>query len=107
MDNAVITEEQFEERFTMKKNHFYEDPNDCSFNGCLFETYGEERDFVNEAIIDPIKNKHLWTIIEGDCDDKLYYVSGYHIVNRFGFFFTEEEVTEEHLTVEIDITPNN
>ena len=105
MDNAVITEEQFEERFTMLENHFYNDPNDCSFNGCLFETYGEERDFVNEAVINPMKKKHLWTIMESDCGDKLYYVSGYHIVNRIGFFFTQEEVTEEHLTVEIDVTP--
>ena len=104
MNNDVINEDQFEERFTMKKNHFYEDPNDCSFNGCLFETYGEEREYVNDAITGPMK-KHLWTIVEGDDGNTLYYVSGYHVVNRMGFFFTEEKVTEEHLTVEIDVTP--
>ena len=107
MNNIVITENEFEERFTMLKNHFYNDPNDCSFNGCLFETYGEERDFVNDAVLGTMKKKHLWTIIEGDDGNTLYYVSGYHVVNRMGFFFTEEEVTEDHLTVEIDVTPDN
>ena len=63
MENIVITEDQFDERFTMLKNHFYN-------------------------------------------DTKLYYQSGFHIVNRLGFFFTEEEVTEDHLTVVIDITPD-
>jgi len=106
MENIVITEEQFEERFTMLENHFYENPNDCSFNGCLFETYGQEREFVNQAVLDENKKRHLWTIVEGDDDTKLYYQSGYHIVNRIGFFFTMEPVTEDHLTVVIDITPD-
>lgn len=107
MNNTVITENEFDERFTMLENHFYNDPNDCAFSGCLYETYGEERDFVNEAIIDPMKKKHLWTIMESDCGDKLYYVSGFHVVNRIGFFFTSEEVTEERLTVVIDVTPDS
>jgi hypothetical protein len=106
MENIVITEEQFEERFTMLDNHFYENPNDCSFNGCLFETYGEEREYVNRVVLDPVKKRHLWTIVEGDSGDKLYYQSGYHIINRLGFFFTSEPVTEDHLTVVIDITPD-
>jgi len=107
MNNTVITEEQFDERFTMLENHFYNDPNDCSFNGSLYETYGEERDYVNEAVNNPMKRKHLWTIVESDDGDKLFYQSGFHMVNRIGFFFTTEEVTEEHLTVIIDVTPDN
>jgi hypothetical protein len=107
MENIVITENQFDERFTRLDNHFYNDPNDCSFGGSLYETYGEERDFVNEAVINPMKKKHLWTIVESDDGDTLLYMSGYHIVNRIGFFFTQEEVTEDHLTVRIDITPDS
>lgn len=106
MENVIITEDQFDERFIMMKNHFYDNPDDCSFNGCLFETYGKEMDYITEARFNSMKQKHLWTIVESDDGDKLYYQSGYHIVNRIGFFFTEEEVVEKHLTVVIDITPD-
>jgi hypothetical protein len=91
-----LSEEEFYNKFKCQKNTF--DKN-ASFDGCMFETYGEEFDFVFEMN----KSNLVVTIIEGDEDgertfmsDKgieitepisnLYYASGLHIVNRIGYF---------------------
>jgi hypothetical protein len=91
-----VTEEEFHKKFKRQKNSF--DTN-ASFDGCMFETYGEELEYVFEMS----KTNRVVTIIEGDKDgerifisDKgveiteplsnLYYVSGFHLVNRFGYF---------------------
>ena len=49
--------------------------------GTLFETYGEELDYVRSQ--DPAK---IWTLQSGDGD---FITSGYHLVNRVGYFVTE------------------
>jgi len=50
--------------------------------GCLFETYGEELEFVRKQ--DP---RTIWTLLDNDDGDDgdLYLVSGYHLVNRIGY----------------------
>jgi hypothetical protein len=48
----------------------------------MFETYGEEVEFVIKQ--DP---KHIWTWIQGDMSDLI--VAGYHYVNRLGYYITE------------------
>lgn len=83
-----LTESEFEEQFNTRKNHL---DNNASFDGCMFETYGAERDYVFELAK---KEKRVWTIIESD-DGDFYYESGFHIVNRIGFLITEEEYKEE------------
>lgn len=50
----------------------------------LFETYGEEYDFVSNS-----PEKKVWTWVDGS--DGTYIVSGLHFVNRIGYFVTEEE----------------
>lgn len=49
--------------------------------GCLFETYGEEEDYI--LSLDPHK---VWTLVEAD--GKEYIESGRHFVNRLGYFVT-------------------
>jgi hypothetical protein len=50
----------------------------------MYETYDEELDYVKEIYSkDPGR---IWTYV--DCDGELIIVSGYHHVNRMGYFVT-------------------
>ena len=95
-----ITEEEFYQKFKRQENLF---DNNASFDGCMFETYGEELDYVFEMS----KMNRVITIIEGDdereetfIDDmgveiteaipNMYYASGFHLVNRMGYFVLDK-----------------
>lgn len=92
---VTITEDQFYEKFNMVTNHI---DDNASFDGCMFETYGEELEYIqNFAKENP---KKIWTIL--DCDGKMYYSSGYHYVNRLGYFITEEAV-EDGCEIEVKL----
>ena len=70
----------------------------------MFETYGEELEFV----VSMAKEKRVITILEGEDDERgncvEYYTSGYHFVNRMGYLITKEPIKEEFETkVVIDI----
>jgi len=84
-----LTEDQFDSQFNTELNEVIESE-DCAFDGCLYETYGIEHEFILSIANDVEKNKHLWTIIESDDNDNIYYLNGYHIVNRLGFLITKE-----------------
>ena len=83
-----LTEEQFEELFTLIENHIEDN---ASWNGCMFETFGEEGKFVIDNVQ---KFNNVWTIIDGDEDDNLYVVSGFHLVNRIGYLISREQYSE-------------
>ena len=55
----------------------------ASFDGLMFETYGDEVAFVKKA--DPA---HIWTYGDGD-DGGSYIWNGWSFVNRIGYFITE------------------
>jgi hypothetical protein len=78
MTNYVsLTWKEFEEQFKPIKNHLTNDP-----NSIMFETYGEELDFVRAQ-----DENCIWTYADGDyCS---YVSSGYHFVNRIGYHITE------------------
>lgn len=98
-----ITEDEFWANFKPKENHLVED---AGWDGCLYETYGEELKYVHELAL---KENRVWTIIESDeevyedydCSEHdngedepyvpsiFYIVSGFHYVNRIGFLVTE------------------
>jgi hypothetical protein len=100
-----LTEDEFYERFNPIKNHFYANPEDCSFDGCMFETYGKEVDYIKELIADGGKAS-VWTILE--VDGKMYFASGWHYVNRFGYIVTNEPVPEgEEYEVCLDTEPDS
>ena len=70
-----ITDDEFVERFKPVENHL---DDNASFDGCMFETYGEELAFVRRQDPDLI-----WTLV--DSDDGLAIIEGYHLVNRIGY----------------------
>ncbi len=71
-----ILERTFWNKYIPVKNHL-------SDSGCVFETYGEDLDFVKSC--DQTK---VWTLL--DCDGKMIIASGFHIVNRISYFVTEK-----------------
>ena len=91
-----ITEDEFYEKFTTVKNHLDES---AGFDSCLFETYGEELDYVFEL---SKKENRVWTVIENDDGEGLTYATGFHLVNRLGFLITEETWSEE-MEVKVDL----
>ena len=56
---------------------------DAGYEGCMFETYGEE----NEYVLNNLNRNTVWTLITGDDEDS-WVIPGYHIVNRMGYFIT-------------------
>lgn len=68
---------EWETKFKPIKNKFRKDPDEQ-----MFETYGEEVEFVQKA-----DNKYIWTYLQGDeCD---LICAGYHYVNRLGYYISE------------------
>lgn len=71
-----------------KKNKGTASEHLCSFNGCMYETYGKELKYISGINGNPIKRKHLWTIMEAD--GKQYVVAGVKLVNRLGYLITDK-----------------
>jgi len=82
-DLIELTEEEWFEEFKPLPNHIDED---ASFNdgdqGYMFETYGEELEFVKSQ-----EPNRIWTYCDGD-DRGTYIFEGMRIVNRIGYFIT-------------------
>lgn len=85
-----LTEEEFDARFPLLENHLNPHASWGFGNGrgCLFETYGEEFEFVRRQ--DPAT---VWTIVDGD-DGDWYVVDGLHFVNRVGYLISREPIPE-------------
>lgn len=86
MSSIELSEDAFANIFRPKANHL--NPN-ASFDwgagyGTLFETYGEELAFVQSQPADTV-----WTLLSGDGD---VIVSGFHFVNRLGYFISKTPV---------------
>ena len=81
-----MTFEDWEKTYKPIPNHIDENASfqDDNNVGIMFETYGDEVAFVKKA--DPA---HIWTYGDGD-DGGGYIWSGWHFVNRLGYFITEE-----------------
>lgn len=96
-----MTEELFYERYSVLKNPFYEDPEDCSWNGEMLETFGQELDYIHMMAQDPVLSKRVWTILESDSDepesdDNVFVIqAGYHYVDRYGYLITAEPWEDE------------
>lgn len=87
----VEISDEFDASYPLRTNHL--NPNASwgsgEGDGCLFETYGEELDFVRQQ--DP---RTVWTLVDGDDGDQ-YLLSGYHLVNRIGYLLSTVPVPEE------------
>lgn len=79
-----MTEDEWWDTYKPIRNHLDEN---ASFSngeyGCMFETYGEEVEFVKAQDEDKI-----WMYGDGD-DGGSYIWSGWGFVNRMGYFITE------------------
>jgi hypothetical protein len=83
MNNERFIEMDFDEwcaTYKPIKNHI---DKDSSFNGEMFETYGDEVAFIKEQ-----DNSYIWTYGDGD-DGGSYIWNGWSFVNRIGYFITE------------------
>jgi len=97
----IISEETFYEEYKPQINHL---DDNASFDGCMYETYGEELEYVFELAK---KQKRVWTIIEGD--EGMCFSAGFHYVNRLGFLITEKpyESEEDYVEMDEDLTGHN
>jgi hypothetical protein len=78
------------------KNHI---DKDSSFNGEMFETYGDEVAFVKQQ--DP---SYIWMYGDGD-DGGSYIWSGWHFVNRIGYFITSVPCPPD-TTIQVQVSHN-
>ena len=76
-----ITEDDFYSTYKPIKNHLV---NDAGFNGCLFETYGEEFEYIKKLA----DTNTVWTIREID-DGDLEYVAGFIDERDIGYYISE------------------
>lgn len=89
-----MTFEQAHEKFHFITNHI--DTN-ASFDGLMFETYGEEVEFVKAQ-----PENHVWMYGDGD-DGGSYVWSGWGFVNRIGYFISELPFPE-NTTIQIQVS---
>lgn len=68
----------------------------ASVNGHMFETYGDELNYV----ISQDLNK-IWTYSDDD-NGTPFISNGYHLANRIGYFITEVPAKEEEVII-VDI----
>lgn len=72
-------------KYTFIKNHL---DSNASFDGCLFETFGQEVEFIKQQ-----NTKQVWTLVEEDGEEAI--IAGFHFVNRLGYFLTKEQWEHE------------
>lgn len=82
-----ISFDDFIEKYKPIKNHL---DDNASFGGTMFETFGDEVQHVVKIANETPKK--VWTFITDEGD---FIVSGYHLVNRNGYFITEIEADDE------------
>lgn len=89
----MVTMDEFETQFKPLKNALTEESE--LFNGAMFETYGPELNEVKKAPVDKV-----WTLV--DNDGELGISSGFHFVDRMGYFITEVAPTAVFTDVCLD-----
>lgn len=88
--DRVFTIDEWEDKYNPIKNHLDEN---TSFDGCAFETYDEELEFVQS------QNPHnIWTLV--NAGDESYIVPGFRWIDRDLYFVTEKPFTDENLQEE-------
>jgi hypothetical protein len=96
----TLTKDQFDDAFPLVRNHLNPD---AAWDGCLFETHGEELAFVARQ-----EHRAVFTLVESDGDDDadLFILSGYHRVNRLGYLISSRPVEPRtHIVVGIRLDP--
>ena len=86
--------EEWDEQFKPVPNHL---DDNASWDGVMFETYGEEEQFVFAQ-----DSAKVWTYVDGD-DGNTYLINGRHLVNRIGYLVCEVPY-DEALIYEIQVS---
>ena len=92
-----MTYEQWIETYKPMHNHIAD--YSAAFDGTMFETYGDERNFIQERV--NTAPDTIWTLVTGDSSNDWIIMSGRHYVNRLGYFVSQVPFTHH---MEIDIT---
>ena len=92
-DFIELTEEDWFKTYKPIKNNLVMD---SSFDGHMFETYGEEVEFVKAQ-----DENRIWMLGDGD-DGGMYIWSGWGFVNRIGYFVTEVPFPD-NTTIQIQV----
>ncbi len=71
----------------------------ASFDGAMFETYGDEVEFVKQQ-----PENHIWMYGDGD-DGGSYVWNGWHFINRIGYFITEVPCPPD-TTIQVRVSHN-
>jgi hypothetical protein len=66
----------------------------ASMDGTMFETYGPEVEQVKAS-----DYRCVWTLV--DCDGREVIESGWHLVNRLGYFITAKPFDGDDLEVSV------
>ena len=90
-----ITEDDWYDTYKPIKNHIVGEDK-ASFGGHMFETYGEEVEFVKAQ-----EENRIWTYGDGD-DGGTHIWNGWSFVNRIGYFITEVPFPD-NTDIQIDI----
>jgi hypothetical protein len=83
MNNELFIEMDYDEWVATYKPILNHIDTNASFDGMMFETYGDEVAFVKEQ-----PEANIWTYGDGD-DGGSYVWNGWSFVNRIGYFITE------------------
>lgn len=91
MTTTKMDEATWEQTFKPIQNHL---DDNASLDGVMFETYGDELEFVKSQ-----PDANIWTY----CDDgeNGWLVNGFHLVNRLGYVVTETPYTGDYLEVHL------
>lgn len=67
----------------------------CALGGGMLETFEPDISVVLHFANGEHK-QNVWTIIDGEDDDNLYIIAGYHYVNRLYYVITNEKWTNDY-----------
>lgn len=84
MNTLTLTVDAFFDRFKPLPNHLRGLAAD--WDGCMFETYGSDLDYVS-LYLQQYPDR-VWTLLITDGD--ITITNGFHYVNRIGYLLTEE-----------------
>lgn len=84
-----MTLDEWEREFRPVKNHL---DLDSSFDGEMFETYGDEVNYIISKA-DGDDYLKVWTYVDGGTGT--FIIEGYRLVNRIGHFITEVPAEEK------------
>lgn len=92
---TVIDEDIFFSLYQPKKNHL----DSCAgWDGCAYETFGDDLNYI--LTVNQTKPRSIWTLLE--IDGHFVIQSGFHTINRFGYFVTKLERISGLETIEME-----